>query len=94
MNDEGLIGLLVLLGISVVVAAAWHSRSTAYLRTSLLSGVVSSGLFIALVIARGDRDPFIAIAAVGAAFYGIVVALIVGLPFLIVRRSRSARSAG
>ena len=91
--SDGAVGFLVLISISVGVAAIGHARSARYARTSILSGLLSIALFLGLVIARGDGDPFIAIAAVVGAGYGIVIALIVGLPFLLMRSRRLAAAA-
>jgi hypothetical protein len=89
--SDGAVGFLVLVSISVVVAAIGHARSARYALTSVVSGLLSIALFLGIVIARGDGDPFIAIAAVVGAGYSIAIALVVGLPFLR-RRSRLAGS--
>lgn len=86
--SDGAVGFLVLLSISVGVAAVGHALSARYALTSVLSGLLSSGLFVWLVIARGDRDPFIAIAAVVGAGFSILIALMVGLPYLLMRSRR------
>ena len=86
--SEGAVGLLVLLTLSVVVALAAHSWSRRYGLASFLSGVVSIVLFLAIVVSRGDADAFIAIAAIVGAGYSIVIALLVGLPFLYLRSRR------
>lgn len=88
--SDGAVGFLVLIAISVGVAAVGHALTARYALTSVGSGLLSAVLFVGLVIARGDRDPFIAIAAVVAAGVGIIVALVVGLPFLRVRSTRAA----
>ena len=87
--SDGAVGFLVLISISVVIAAVGHTLSARYVLTSIVSGLLSIALFLWLVIARGDGDPFIAIAAVVGAGFSIVIALMVGLPFL--RKRRLAR---
>ena len=87
--SEGAVGLLVLLGISVVVPLIGHSLSTRYLLTSFLSGVIAISAFLALVLLRGDRDPFIAIAAVMGRGLAVLIALVVGLPFLFWRTRKA-----
>jgi hypothetical protein len=89
--SEGAVGFLVLIAISVVVASVAHALIARYFLASILSGLLSIALFLGLVIARGDRDPFIAIAAVVGACFSTVLALMVGVPFM---RSRARRSAG
>ena len=48
--------VLVLLGSAVVMSLIGHSRSTRYLRTSLLVGVLSTAVWFAFVVAR-HHDP-------------------------------------
>ena len=94
--DEGAVGFLVLTSISVLVAVAGHALSTRFAMTTLLSGLLSIAVFLGLVMARGDRDPFIAIAAIVGAAYSIVLAALVGLAcsqvraWRLVRRSRTS----
>ena len=56
-------------------------------------GLLSITLFLSIVIARGDRDPFIAIAAVVGAGFSITIAVFVGMPF-VQRRSRRLAATG
>jgi hypothetical protein len=91
--SDGAVGFLVLVSISVVVAVIGHSRSARYALTSVVSGLLSITLFLGLVIAKGDGDPFIAVAAVVGAGFSMVIALMVGLPFLR-RRSRRRAAVG
>ena len=88
--SEGAVGFLVLVSISIGIAAVGHASSARYVLTSIVSGVLSIASFLGIVIARGDADPFIAIAAVVGAAFSLVVAFIVGLPFLLMRSRRSA----
>ena len=92
--SDGAVGFLVLISISVGVATVGHALSTRYVLTSIVSGLLSIVLFVCLVIARGDRDPFIAIAAVVGAGFCIVIALMVGLPCLRMRSRRLAAAQG
>ena len=59
--------MLVLLGISVAISLIGHSLTGRYLLASFLSGVISISAFLAIVLMRGERDPFIAIAWSSAA---------------------------
>jgi hypothetical protein len=89
--DEGAVGFLVLTSISVLVAVAGHAFSARFALTTLLSGLLSIAVFLGLVIARGDRDPFIAIAAVVGAVYSLFIAGLVGLAFAQIRSWRLVR---
>lgn len=86
--DEGLVGILALLGISVAVSVVAHRRSTRYLLASFVSGVISITLFLGLTLALGQRDPLIAIAAIFGGGIAVLIALIVGGVF-VYRRSRA-----
>ena len=90
--SEGAVGMLVLVGISVAVPLIGHSLSTRYLPTSVLSGVISITAFLAIVLLRGDRDPFIAIAAVVGGGLAVLIALLVGLPFIFRRTQKRERT--
>jgi hypothetical protein len=89
--DEGAVGFLVLTSISAFVAVAGHAFSARFALTTLLSGLLSIALFLGLVMARGDRDPFIAIAAVVGAAYSLFIAALVGLACAQIRSRRLAR---
>lgn len=89
--SEGTLGVLVLVGIATVVALITHASSVGYVSNSIFSGLSSSAIFIGFVIARGDADPQMGIAAVIGAIYATVIAFVVGLPFEIWRRSRCGR---
>ena len=80
--------MLVLLGISVAISLIGHSLTARYLLASFLSGVISISAFLAIVLMRGERDPFIAIAAVVGCGLAVLIALVVGLPFIFWRARR------
>ena len=92
--SDGAVGFLVLVSISVGIAALGHALNVRYALTSIVSGLLAIALFLLIVIARGDADPFIAIAAVVGAAFSTVVAFVVGLPFLLMRSRRSAAAQG
>lgn len=84
--------LLVLLGIALVVSIIGHSRSTRYLRTSFLIGVVSTAAWFGFVVARHHApifllrallraDILLVLTTITAAGCAVVIALVVGLFF-------------
>ena len=84
--------LVVLLGLAVVMSFIGHSRSTRYLRTSLLVGVLTTAVWFAFVVARHHAPMFllravltadllIVLITITAAGCAVIIALVVGLFF-------------
>lgn len=83
--DEGTVGIIVLTAIATIVAGTGHWRSSRYGLTTLVTGVIAIAVFLIIVVLRGDADPFSAIAAIVGGIYSVLIAAIVGLPFLWIR---------
>lgn len=84
--NEGLEGILILLGITVVTALASHALIRTYLAASLVAAFVSVVAFQGLNYAHlGYVDPYLPIAVVVSAVICFVLSLAIGLPF---RRKR------
>lgn len=84
--NEGLEGLLLLLGVTVVAALASHALIGKYLVASLVAAFLSVVAFQALSYAHlGYVDPFLPVAVVLSAAICFVLSLAIGLPF---RRKR------
>lgn len=77
--SESTIGILILLGISAVVAAVTHCFYRRYIIACLLSAFVATLLFqIAVFLRLGYLDPFFPIAVVVGGSISFVIALVVG----------------
>lgn len=81
--------LFLLLVSWIVIAVVWHNYLRQYFLATLFAAVSMVVLTqIVSYIELGYLDQFWQIAAVTGFFMGSIVALIVGLPFLIKRRVR------
>ncbi len=84
--SEGLEGILLLLGVTVVAALASHALIAKYLVASLVAAFLSVAAFQGLNYAHlGYVDPFLPVAVVLSAAICFVLSLAIGLPF---RRKR------
>lgn len=93
--NEGLKGILILLGVAVAVALASHAVIKKYLAASLVAACVSVVAFQVLNYAHiGYVDPFLSIAVVVSAPVCLVLSLLVGLPFQWNRKGRVHQSKG
>lgn len=85
MSDTSIILLLFVFWI--LVAAGFHMIVKRYFLASFLSAcVMVVGMQIASYIELGYFDPFWQVSSVTGFFMASIVALIVGLPFMIKRR--------
>lgn len=88
--SESTIGILILLGISGVVATVTHSLCRRFIIACFLSAFVSTVLFqIAAFLHLGHLDPFVLIALPVGGSISFVIALVVGA---VVRRFRRSSS--
>lgn len=93
--SEGVEGILILLGVTVVVALAAHTFSKKYLVVSAVAAMVSVVVFQALnYMHLGHVDPFLPVAVLVSAAVCFVVSLLVGLPFRWKRMKRARRARG
>lgn len=84
--NEGLEGILLLLGVTVVAALASHALIRKYLVASLVAAFLSVVAFQGLNYAHlGYVDPFLPVAVVLSAAICFILSLAIGLPF---RRKR------
>ena len=88
--SEGTIGILILLGISVLVATVTHCLCRRYIIACFLSAVVATLLFQTVAFLRlGYLDPFLLIAVAVGGSLSFSIALGVGG---VVRRVRNSSS--
>ena len=86
MSDSN-IGILILLGISVVVATITHCLYSRFIIACFLSALVASLFFqIAVFVRLGHLDPFFVTAFTLGGSISFVIALVVGA---VVRRFRN-----
>jgi hypothetical protein len=84
-------GLLVLAVASVGSAILFHSFVRSYAKASGLAAVVAAIVFqVAASIHLGHIDPFALIGLVTGGLFALVVALVVGIPFQVVRARAGA----
>lgn len=87
--NEGAIGFLVLIGISVFTALLAHRLIRHYLLASLCAAIIASiGFQFAVYLHLGHLDPFFIIALATGAVVTFLAAALVGVPFIRVRRKR------
>jgi hypothetical protein len=88
--SESTIGILILLGISGLVASVSHCFCRRYIFACFLSAFVATLLFqISVFLRLGHLDPFFPIAFVVGGSISFVIALVVGA---VVRRFRRGSS--
>jgi hypothetical protein len=77
--SEAAIGIVVLIVLSAVCAAATHLFVRRPIAAALVAAIVASLLFqIVAAIHQGQMDKFVLIAFVVGAFWAFVIALLVG----------------
>lgn len=92
--SESSTGLIVLAGMTAVSAVLVHWRIRRYVVASMVSAVVAAVVFQGLVALQlGHIDPFAPIAFVLSLLVTTPLALLVGLLFLLRRRSSAASDA-
>ena len=90
--SEGNVGILILCAISIASGAICHLITRHYFVASAVAGVTSCILFLCLDRIRiGHLDPFFPIAFVVGSALAMAIALLTGVPFLLLRR-RSRQS--
>lgn len=93
MNELGT-SLLVLLLISVPVAAIVHWRVPRYMMACVIAAVASAILFqVAVLLQLGYLDPFFVIAFAVSLVPAFLAALVVGVPFVVKRRPADGTTA-
>ncbi|RJP16683.1 MAG: hypothetical protein C4520_18035 [Candidatus Abyssobacteria bacterium SURF_5] len=86
-------GIAVFGAVIVVSAVIWHFLCPQLLIASLGAAVTSAFIFQILAwVHIGYLDPFFIIAFVVTAFYALIPALLIGLPFLWLRVRRGPRT--
>jgi CHASE2 domain-containing sensor protein len=92
MNSQGVIGLLVLVGLAVVAALVAHRFERHYLLACVPAAVTADLVFMGVAFLQDGRmDPFIVMALGSGFVVAYAVAMLVGIPFALVRRRRGAR---
>jgi hypothetical protein len=85
--NEGTLGLLILVAVSIFSALILHWSISRYLRASFISALLSSAIFqVTGFIISENHDPFILIAFVTGSVVAFGIAIVAGIPFLIARR--------
>jgi hypothetical protein len=89
--SEGDQGLLVLAVASIGSALLFHSLVRSYAKASGLAAVVATIVFqVAATIHLGHVDPFALVALVTGGAVALIVALLIGIPFRVVRARADA----
>jgi hypothetical protein len=93
LMSDGATGFLVLMGLSVVVAVGSHWTIRRYLLASIVAAMLASVAFqVVIYLKEGYLDSFFLIALGFGALVALGIAAIVGIPFMLVRRSRKKRA--
>jgi hypothetical protein len=88
--NEGTVGILVLIMISIIVSIATHAMVADFSRALAISVIISCIAFqVASFIHIGYLDPFFIIAIVTSSFIIGIISSLVGLPFYIKRKNKS-----
>lgn len=86
--DEGFVGFLVFLSISVAVSLVTHVVIRRYWLASVVSAVIASVSFaVAVFLHQGSTDPLMAIAFLGAWVYALLISFVVGWVFGLIRKN-------
>lgn len=84
----GLIGLIVLLVGAIVISCLCHFLIRKYMKASLIAAIWSSVAFQCIIYVRlGYWDAFLLVGLVFGSVYSFAVALLVGIPFVRMRRN-------
>ena len=91
--DSGIVGILVLLGVSVVVGAFCHAFIRSFTGACTTTALCSTVLFqCAAYLELGYLDPFALIAFFVGAFFALIISIPVGLITRSIRRRRHLNS--
>jgi hypothetical protein len=89
--DEGTLGLVILVGLSLLASLASHAFVKGYLTAAIVSTLMANLLFQIFAYFRiGFLDPFFLVALLIGSLISLGIALLIGLPFWI-RRKRIGR---
>ena len=87
--DQGLLGMIVLIGLSVGSALIYHIKLNRLWVASLLAALTASVIFqIIGYLVLGYLDPFFMIALVTGGIVSLVVAVLVGLAIKYFRKGQ------
>jgi hypothetical protein len=93
VTTEAWVGLTIQVGLTAVTALACHWWSKAYIQASLAAAVISNLLFQTFdYLKEGHFNKFALVGFTFGTFYSFLIALVIGLPFVIFRRRRSSTS--
>lgn len=82
-------GMSIFIVVSIVVSVLLHKKQINYILACILSSIISSMTYQLLgVIFMGYLDPFFIIAFIHTTIIAFIIAIIVGIPFLYVRRKK------
>ena len=88
--DQGLLGLLVLIGLSIGSALFFHIKVKRFWTASLLAALTASVIIqINGYLVLGSLEPFFMIALVTGGILSLVVAVLVGLVIHYFRKMRT-----
>jgi hypothetical protein len=76
--DEGAIGIIVLVFISVLVSLVFHVLYNDYTNASLMSGMLSITIFLVISHIVSGPEKFLLIAFAEGGFLSIIISLAVG----------------
>ena len=91
--SEGTVGLLALFTVALLSAAGWHLALRSFPAATLLATATAVVLFQVVAYAHlGYLDPFFMVAVATSSVVCLVVALLVGWLFLVIRRRRKGKT--
>jgi hypothetical protein len=94
MLSDATLGLVVQLGLTVAASLFCHWWSKAYLPASIISAVTANVLFQVFdYLHEGHFNKFALVGFTFGTLYSFIVALLIGLPFLIYRKRRTKLSS-
>jgi hypothetical protein len=85
---EGTFGMALLVALTAVIAMISHWRISRFLDATLAAACIATGVFLAIAIVQSGPQPLIGIAVIVSAVIAFGVSVVVGLPFLAIRRRR------
>jgi hypothetical protein len=87
--DEGTQGIILLILISVIVALVTHGLFRRFWAASAIAAVISTSVFnVVATIRQGYLDKFFLVAFLVGGLFALVISVVVGLGFRLVRRSK------
>ena len=88
--EEGSVGIIILCGISILLAIGFHYKLKSPIVATILSTFSASIAFqVIAYIHIGYLDPFFIIAFILSSGITFLISLLVGIPFTYYRRKRS-----